>query len=93
MRQEVFRKACRRWHEVTCVVLLEKDEEEIDGPAVKVVMDDPDGCWVNRVGYPGYWAGQARMVEVNLGLKQPLYKLNLGARLVQQHVDAGQLNA
>eukprot|EP00913_Durusdinium_trenchii_P028794 g27001.t1 len=96
---EVFRTAARHWHAVTCVVLVEKQREEIHEPAIEVLVDQEDRCFVNRIGYPGYWENQPQLAFVNLGWCNNLYFLGnviheighvLGMNHEQKRMDATQ---
>lgn len=98
-RKEVFRTAARHWHAVTCVVLVEKQREEIHEPAIEVLVDQEDRCFVNRIGYPGYWENQPQLAFVNLGWCNNLYFLGnviheighvLGMNHEQKRMDATQ---
>lgn len=35
--------------------------------ARQVLVDQEDRCFVNRIGYPGYWENQPQLAFVNLG--------------------------
>lgn len=77
-RKDVFRTAVRRWHQVTCIVLIEYQRDDLSddvGPYIEVDVVDQDSCYATRIGYPGYWLGRPDKAIINLGWCNSIYQL------------------